>query len=361
MLIFLGVTVAGFIKSFTASGDTASLAKDLHPPMSLTLYKVITGLQVSVALAVLQPVLNLLLLHTVLIAQKMTTYEFIVLQRELHDLQWLYEERESSILPSLKSLVTKGLSWNTKRIHAEKGDIENQIKGGEGPRMPKRRDVVLSPWLAWRVHDKVQAAREKVTGGGAGEERPPEDEDDLLKADVCLDAHGSSHGDPLNSNIHLSQLHPSTDDCYSVDIGSGNSRRGIPVEIASDNLGSRNGTENSETPHPRDMAMKLVLYHEGRRAPQDELGISAESVSIPPPCNVDDNAKTGDRESRPSSPAKSIPQTPPPAAEIGARSDSVPVLTPGSVQENMEAGESGGRSLSGATSRPQTAPSLSLS
>lgn len=105
-------------------------------------YQLLVGIQAGVAGVLLQPIVTLLALHVVLRIRNISTYQFIVMQRELVQLE------ELNTVPRDKASLqhTRQLSmWWRKHTNPQIADTSLSHKR-------KQRSIGLSPIGAWKIH-----------------------------------------------------------------------------------------------------------------------------------------------------------------------------------------------------------------
>ncbi|GMH37534.1 hypothetical protein BSKO_05407 [Bryopsis sp. KO-2023] len=149
----LAVALIAFVGSVLNVEETEEMAKGLTPSLGVVPYRIIVGIQIGVVLLLLHPVGVLLALHTCLKLKGLGTYEFVLLQRELIELEAENHE-PSATTPLLNATWWKKLT--NRKVGASDGGRQSYHK---------TRDVGLSPYFAWKIQRLIEVERRKRSRG----------------------------------------------------------------------------------------------------------------------------------------------------------------------------------------------------
>lgn len=156
LFIHLCIAVHALTKSIISSESTEIITNGMSPSIGIITYRVILSIQIVLAIVLLHPVGALLLLHIVLRIRHISTYTFIVMQRELVKLE---EFKSYTAESSAKDMgQTCQPKW-WKNHFNRRVQATVQMMGVK----KNRQEAGLSPWDAWRIHQMLKEAREKFS------------------------------------------------------------------------------------------------------------------------------------------------------------------------------------------------------
>lgn len=156
LLIHLCTAVFALTKSVISSETIERIGRGMSPSIGLITYRVILGIQIVLALVLLHPVGALLVLHIILKIRGISTYKFIVMQRELVKLQEFHRFAGDASTKDAKLAcwTDRGRNQLSKRVQTTAKLIG--IK-------KKQQEVGLSPCNAWRIHQMLKQAQDKFS------------------------------------------------------------------------------------------------------------------------------------------------------------------------------------------------------